>query len=99
MKPDPKLFQQKGKKRASRPMAMRWGSANVLTLHEGVGLAADRGRLDLEAQFNASGIASSGCKRQDADVKEIGEDAINIGLARLQAILVRADASSSQSGH
>ena len=42
MKPDRKLFEQKGKKMASRPMAMRWGSANVLTLHEGVGLAADR---------------------------------------------------------
>ena len=77
MKPDPKLFEQKGKKRTSRPMAMRWGSANVLTLHEGVGLAADREkgltasarRLDLEAQFNASGKSIVGlqetrCRRE-----------------------------------
>ena len=30
MKPDPKLFEHKGKKRTTRPMVMRWGSANVL---------------------------------------------------------------------
>ena len=29
MKPDPKLFEHGGKKRTSRPMVMRWGSANV----------------------------------------------------------------------
>ena len=58
-------------------MAMRWGSANVLSLHEGVGLAADREkgltasarRLDLEAQFNASGYSIVGlqetrCRRE-----------------------------------
>ena len=67
-------------------MAMRWGSATVLTLHEGVGLAADREkgltasarRLDLEAQLNAWAFALSGCKRQGVDVKEMGEDAIII---------------------
>ena len=67
MKPDPKLFVY-GKMRTSRPMVMRRGSANVLTLHEGVGLAADREkgltasarRLDLEAQFNASGYSIVG---------------------------------------
>ena len=68
MKPDPKLFVHDGKMRTSRPMVMRWGSANVLTLHEGVRLAADREkgltasarRLDLEAQFNASGYSIVG---------------------------------------
>ena len=58
-------------------MAMRWGSANVLTLHEGVESAADREkgltastrRLDLEAQFNASrysivGLQETRCKRE-----------------------------------
>ena len=39
-------------------------------------------------------IASSGCRRQAADVKETGEDAIILRLARRQAILVRADANS-----
>ena len=71
MKPDPQLFEQKGKKRTSRPMAMRWGSANVLTLHEGVRSAADREKgltasartLDLEAQFNASGYSIVGLQR------------------------------------
>ena len=33
-KPDPKLFEQKGKKRTSRPMAMRWCSANCLFVLE-----------------------------------------------------------------
>ena len=68
MKPDPKLFEQKGKKRTARPMVMRWGSANVLTLHETVGsavvcekgLSASARRLDLEAQFNASGYSIIG---------------------------------------
>ena len=77
MKPDPKLFEHKGKKRTARPMVMRWGSANVLTLHEGVGSAAFREkglsasarRLDLEAQFNASGYSIVGlqetrCRRE-----------------------------------
>ena len=77
MKPDPKLFEHKGKKRTARPMVMRWGSANVLTLHEGVGSAAVREkglsasarRLDLEAQFNASGYSIVGlqetrCRRE-----------------------------------
>ena len=77
MKPDPKLFVFHGKMRTSRPMVMRWGSANVLTVHEGVGLAADREkglsasarRLDLEAQFNASGYSIVGlqetrCRRE-----------------------------------
>ena len=37
MKPDPKLFEHMGKRRTTRPIVMRWGSANVLTLHETVG--------------------------------------------------------------
>ena len=77
MMPDPKLFEQKGKKRTARPMMMRWGSANVLTLHETVGsaivrekgLSASARRLDLEAQFNASGYSIVGlqetrCRRE-----------------------------------
>ena len=77
MKPDPKLFQQKGKKRTARPRVMRWGSANVLTLHETVGsavvrekgLSASARRLDLEAEFNASGYSIIGlqetrCRRE-----------------------------------
>ena len=56
---------------------MRWGSANVLTLHETVGsavvrekgLSASARRLDLEAQFNASGYRIVGlqetrCRRE-----------------------------------
>ena len=77
MKPDPKLFEHKGKRRTTRPMVMRWGSANVLTLHETVGsavvrekgLSASARRLDLEAQFNASGYSIVGlqetrCRRE-----------------------------------
>ena len=77
MKPDPKLFEHKGKKRTSRPRVMRWGSANVLTLHEGAGSAANREkgltasarRLDLEAQFNVLGYSIVGlqetrCRRE-----------------------------------
>ena len=75
--PDPKVFEQKNNKRAMRPMAMRWGSANVLTLHETLGsdvvrekgLSASARRLDLEAQFNASGYGIIGlqetrCRRE-----------------------------------
>ena len=85
MKPDPKLFENMGKKRTMRPMVMRWGSANVLTLHETAGsavmrekgLSASARRLDLESQFNASGYTITlGCRRQDADVQETGEDDI-----------------------
>ena len=77
MKPDPKLFEHKGKRRTTRPMVMRWGSANVLTLHETVGsavvrekgLSASARRLDLEAQFNTSGYSIVGlqetrCRRE-----------------------------------
>ena len=65
MRRDPKLFVYNGKMRTSRPMVMRWGSANVLTLHGGVGAR----RLDLEAQFNASGYIIVGlqetrCRRE-----------------------------------
>ena len=60
-----------------RPMVMRWGSANVLTLHETAGsvvmrekgLSASARRLDLESQFNASGYTIIGlqetrCRRE-----------------------------------
>ena len=68
MKPDPKLFEHMGKRRTMRPMVMRWGSANVLTLHETggsavmreKGLSASARRLDLESQFNASGYTIIG---------------------------------------
>ena len=76
-KPDPKFFEQKGKKRKVTPMMIRWGFANVLALHETVGsvvvrekgLSASARRLDLEAQFNASGYSIIGlqetrCRRE-----------------------------------
>ena len=78
LKPDPKLIEQRHKERMMRPKVMRWGSANVLTLHEIAGsavvrekgLSASARRLALEAQFNnASGYSIVGlqetrCRRE-----------------------------------
>ena len=98
MKPDPKLFVKNGKMETSRRMVMRWGSPNVLTLHEGVALAGDREkgltasarRLDLEAQFNVSdysivGLQETRCRREG---DRRGRHYFLIGT------LVKADASS-----
>ena len=67
-------------------MVMRWGSANVLTLHETVDLLlfvkkVCRPQRDVLIWRHSSmhrGIASLGCKKQDADVKETGKDDIII---------------------
>ena len=77
IKPDPKLLEHAGKRRTMKPMVMRWGSANVLTLHETAGsvvmrekgLSTSARRLDLESQFNASGYTIIGlqetrCRRE-----------------------------------
>ena len=94
MKPDPKLVEHADKRRTMRPMVMRWGSANVLTLHETAGsvvmrekgLSASARRLDLESQFNASGYTIIGLQetRREGDRRGrhyymIGTSASDIG--------------------
>ena len=69
-----------------RPMVMRWGSANVLTLHETAGsvvmrekgLSASQDDWTWSHNSMHRGTPSLGCSKQDADVKETGEDDIII---------------------